>query len=108
MAQDFTRYAVQATNSAGTIFTANSNDAVIGIRIANIVTSAIKIDVFVSVWGSQTRFICKYLSIPPNSAVELVSGGAKFVMQSTDVLKVESDTASSADVYVSVVDSISA
>ena len=36
------------------------------------------------------------------------SGGAKFVMQSTDVLKVESDTASSADVYVSVVDSISA
>ena len=108
MAQDFTRYAVQATNSAGTIFTANSNDAVIGIRIANIVTSAINIDVFVSVCVSQTRFICKDLSIPPNSAVELVSGGAKFVMQSTDVLKVESDTASSADVYVSVVDSISA
>ena len=108
MAQDFTRYAVQATNSAGTIFTANSNDAVIGIRIANIVTSAIKIDVFVSVGGSKTRYICKDLSIPPNSAVELVSGGAKFVMQSTDVLKVESDTASSADVYVSVVDSISA
>ena len=46
--------------------------------------------------------------VPPNSAVELVSGGAKFVMQSTDILKVESDTASSADVYVSVVDSISA
>ena len=48
MAQDFTRYAVQATNSAGAVFTANSNDAVIGIRIANILTSAIKIDVFVS------------------------------------------------------------
>jgi hypothetical protein len=41
MAQDFTRYSVQATNSAGTVFTANSNDAVIGIRIANILTSAI-------------------------------------------------------------------
>ena len=108
MAQDFTRYAVQATNSAGTVFTANSNDAVIGIRIANILTSAIKIDVFVSVGGSTTRYNCKDLSIPPNSAVELVSGGAKFVMQSTDILKVESDTASSADVYVSVVDSISA
>ena len=59
MAQDFTRYAVQATNSAGTVFTANSNDAVIGIRIANILTSAIKIDVFVSVGGSTTRYICK-------------------------------------------------
>ena len=108
MAQDFTRYAVEATNSATTVFTANSNDAVIGIRIANKVSSAIAIDVFVSVGGSTTRYICKDLSIPPNSAVELVSGGAKFVMQSTDVLKVESDTASSADVYVSVVDSISA
>jgi len=29
-------------------------------------------------------------------------------MQNTDVLKVQSDTATSADVYVSVVDSISA
>tara|TARA_R100000005_G_C4880113_1_gene132212 strand:- start:190 stop:516 length:327 start_codon:yes stop_codon:yes gene_type:complete len=108
MAQDFTRYAVQATNSATTVFTANSNDAVIGIRIANILTSAITVDVFVSVGGSTTRYICKGLSVPPSSAVELVSGGAKFVMQNTDVLKVESDTASSADVYVSVVDSISA
>ena len=108
MAQDFTRYAVQATNSAGTVFTANSNDEVIGIRIANIVTSAITIDVFVAVGGSTNRYICKDLSIPPNSAVELVSGGAKFVMQNTDILKVESDTATSADVYVSVVDSISA
>ena len=108
MAQDFSRYAVEATNSATTVFTANSNDAVIGIRIANKVSSAIAIDVFVSVGGYTTRFICKDLSIPPNSAVELVSGGAKFVMQNTDVLKVESDTASSADVYVSVVDSISA
>jgi hypothetical protein len=33
MAQDFVRYSAQATNSAGTIFTANSNDAVIGIRV---------------------------------------------------------------------------
>ena len=29
-------------------------------------------------------------------------------MQNTDILKVQSDTATSADVYVSVVDSISA
>ena len=42
------------------------------------------------------------------NALLVARNGAKFVMQSTDVLKVESDTASSADVYVSVVDSISA
>jgi hypothetical protein len=69
---------------------------------------AITIDVFVTITGPTDRYIAKGLSIPPSSSVELVTGGAKFVMQSTDILKVESDTATSADVYVSVVDSISA
>ena len=35
------------------------------------------------------------------------NGGAKVVMQSGDALKVKSNTASSADVWVSVVDAIS-
>jgi hypothetical protein len=108
MAQDFVRYSAQATNSASTIFTANSNDAVIGIRVTNTTAGAITIDVFVTITGPTDRYIAKGLSIPPSSSVELVTGGAKFVMQNTDVLKVESDTATSADVYVSVVDSISA
>jgi hypothetical protein len=108
MAQDFVRYSAQATNSASTIFTANSNDAVIGIRVTNTTAGAITIDVFVTISGPTNRYIAKGLSIPPSSSVELVTGGAKFVMQSTDILKVESDTATSADVYVSVVDSISA
>ena len=108
MAQDFTRYDALATTSDATIFTSNSNDAVIGVRIANILTSAITVSVFVSVGGSSTRYIVKDLSIPPASAVELVQGGAKFVMQSTDVLKVVANTSNCAHVYVSVVDAISA
>lgn len=108
MAQDFVRYSAQATNSPSTIFTANSNDAVIGIRVTNTTASAITIDVFVTITGPTNRYIAKGLSIPPSSSVELVTGGAKFVMQNTDALKVESNTATSADVYVSVVDSISA
>jgi hypothetical protein len=108
MAQDFVRYTTQATNSASTIFTASSNDAVIGIRVTNTTAGAITIDVFVTIAGPTNRYIAKGLSIPPSSSVELVTGGAKFVMQNTDILKVESDTATSADVYVSVVESISA
>jgi hypothetical protein len=108
MAQDFVRYTAQATNSATTVFTANSNDAVIGIRVTNTTAAAITIDVFVTISGPTDRYIAKDLSVPPASSIELVTGGAKFVMQNTDVLKVESDTATSADVYVSVVDSISA
>ena len=108
MAQDFVRYSAQATNTASTIFTANSNDAVIGIRVTNTTAGTITIDVFVTITGPTNRYIAKGLSIPPSSSVELVTGGAKFVMQNTDILKVESNTATSADVYVSVVDSISA
>ena len=108
MAQDFVRYSAQATNTSSTIFTANSNDAVIGIRVTNTTGGTITIDVFVTITGPTNRYIAKGLSIPPSSSVELVTGGAKFVMQNTDILKVQSDTATSADVYVSVVDSISA
>jgi len=108
MAQDFVRYSAQATNTASTIFTANSNDAVIGIRVTNTTAGTITIDVFVTITGPTNRYIAKGLSIPPSSSVELVTGGAKFVMQSTDLLRVQSNTATSADVYVSVVDSISA
>jgi hypothetical protein len=36
-----------------------------------------------------------------------LDGGAKVVLQSGDILNVKSDTASSADVWVSVVDTIS-
>jgi hypothetical protein len=47
------------------------------------------------------------LSIPPASSVELIQGGAKVVMQNTDVLKGQSSAASSVDAWVSFVDSIS-
>jgi hypothetical protein len=39
--------------------------------------------------------------------LQVLDGGAKIVMQSGDALNVKSDTASSADVWVSVVDAIS-
>jgi len=107
MAQDFVRYTAQATTSATNIFTADSKDAVIGIRVTNTTAGTITIDVFVTITGPTNRYIAKSLSIPSSSSVELVTGGAKFVMQNTDILKVQSDTATSADVYVSVVDSIS-
>jgi vancomycin permeability regulator SanA len=100
MAQDFTRYSAEATDSATTIFTANSNDAVIGVRVTNTTAAAIAIDVWVSVSGSTDRYIAKDLSIPPASSVELVTGGAKFVMQNTDVLKVQSQILQHQQMYM--------
>ena len=49
-------------------------------------------------------------AIEINSSAQMAvksDGGAKIVMQSGDALKVKSNTASSADVWVSVVDAIS-
>jgi len=45
--------------------------------------------------------------IPPNSAVELIQGGAKIVLKNGDILKAKSNTASSLDIVTSFIDDIS-
>jgi len=108
MAQDF-RNAIaraQGTNAAG-ILTAGDYDAVIGIRIANILTTTIKVDMYV-VRSSANYYLCKGLSIPPNSSVELIQGGAKVVLVNGDVLTHDCDTDSAMDIWVSYIDTISA
>ena len=52
-------------------------------------------------------FLAKGVSIPPNSAIELIQGGAKIVLKSGDVLEAVSNTASSLDVVTSYIDTIS-
>ena len=58
--------------------------------------------------GSTHYYSIKDAPMRVGSALQVLDGGAKVVMQASDVLKVQSDTASSADVWVSVVDTISA
>ena len=49
MAQDFERnIARNIGTTAVTIFTANSDDAVVGINLANTITSQVKVSVFVT------------------------------------------------------------
>ncbi len=118
MAQDFER-AVAADSSgdvaigdtARTIMTSNSDDALIGIRLANIHGSAaITADVYITSsasGGSADSYIVKNASIPFGSSLELIDGGAKIVLQSGDVLKAVCNTANSLNVWVSYVDAIS-
>ena len=47
MAQDFEGSGAQITNSATTLLTANSDDALVGIRLANVLTSAVTVSVFI-------------------------------------------------------------
>jgi len=111
MAQDFTRKVNKLTNSDAVVFKAANSDAVIGIRIANIIATAITADVYIDPLDSGNAanyiYIAKTLSIPPNSSVELVQGGAKFVMINTDEMHALVSTADGADMLTSVVQQIS-
>ena len=107
MAQDFERNTSNAVGtSAATLRTANSDDAIVGIMIANVATSQINVEVYIND-GSNDIHLVKDAPIPVGSSLQVLDGGAKIVMQSGDALKVKSDTASSADGWVSVVAAIS-
>ena len=89
-----------------TLITGGDFDAVIGIRCCNVLTSTIEVDVFIENGGND-HFLAKGVVVPPNSAIELIQGGAKIVLASTDTLEAVSDTASSLDVVCSYIDTIS-
>ena len=106
MAQDFRNDLQSAVGtSEATLVTGGNYDAVIGIRLCNILTSTIEVDVYIV--NSGNKYIAKGVVIPPNSAIELIQGGAKIVLDSTNTLEAVSDTASSLDVTVSYIDTIS-
>ena len=109
MAQNFRRFtARQVGTSAVTLFTADSFDTVIGIALANVIDSEIKVDVILNdADSSNDVYLIKNAPIINGQALQVIDGGAKYVVKSGDVLKVVSDTASSCDVIVSVVDAIS-
>ena len=105
MAQDFESTATQITNSETALLTANSDDAIIGLRLTNILTSSVTVDIYIDKGGAGTdRYIAKTLSIPPATSVELIQGGAKVVLQNGDVLYGLASAASSVDAFVSRVD----
>ena len=107
MSQDFEiNTANEVGTGASTLRTANSDDAIVGITVANVHSSQITVEVYIND-GSNDIHIVKDAPIPAGGALQVLDGGAKIVMVSGDALKVKSNTASSADVWVSVVDAIS-
>ena len=107
MAQNFRRYTSNAVGTgATTVHTANSYDCIVGISVANILGSTINVDIYIND-GANDIYLVKTAPIASGGALQVLAGGAKFVMQNADAIKVKSDTASSSDVYVSAVDDIS-
>ena len=118
MAQDFERAVAKDSTSdinigttARAVIDSNSDDAIVGIRMANVATSQINVDCFVrtaAAGGSDLDvYLIKNAPIPVGSSLQVLDGGAKIVMQNNDILKVQSSVDNTADVWVSAVDDIS-
>ncbi len=107
MAQNFRRYTSNNVGTgAATLFTSDSYDTVVGISVSNVTASSVIASVYIND-SSNDIYLIKDAPIPAGSSLQVLDGGAKFVVQSGDALKVISDTASSLDVWVSTVDAIS-
>ena len=107
MAQNFRRYTSNNVGtSPATVLTADSFDTIVGISVANVSSGTINVDVYIND-GSNDIYLIKNAPITQGSMLQIIDGGSRFVVQSGDALKVKSDVASSADVWVSAVDSIS-
>ena len=84
MAQDFERNTANAVGTgATTLRTANSDDAIVGITVANVHSSQITVEVYIND-GSNDIHIVKDAPIPAGSALQLLDGGAKMVVQNGD------------------------
>ena len=110
MAQDFERTITANidTSLADIRATSDSDDAIVGIRLTNILASQIEVDVAVTADNNTVAgYIIKNAPIPAGSSLELIDGGSKIVLQSGDKLRAKSNATNSLDVIVSAVDAIS-
>ena len=108
MAQDFEStfaYSLQS-GSFTTLLTSNSDDAVVGMRFANLHSGSVTVDVKVA-RSSVDYHLIKDAPIPAGGSLELIDGGSKVVIMSGDVLKARASKTGSVDAAISYIDSIS-
>lgn len=91
--------------AAVSVYTAPSatQTTAIGMTIANVTSSNITVDVYVTV-SSVDYYIVKGASVPVGGALVPIGGDQKLVLETGDVIKVVSSAASSADVNFSVLE----
>ena len=93
-------------NSDMTVYTCPSSTqtTVIGLSVANIVTSQITVDVKLDKGTGDDVFLIKDAPVPVGSSLVVVGGDQKLVLEATDAVKVQSDTANSADTAMSILE----
>src|SRR5210317_2278972 len=89
--------------SAATVYTCPASTAttVIGLSLANIISTSITADIQVENNDGDNIYIVKDAPIPIGGALVAIGGDQKLVLNESDVLKVTSSDASSVDVALS-------
>lgn len=90
------------TSPQGYTVPSATTTTVIGMTVANRTASNITVDVeVVDTSAAVTAFIVKDAIVAPGGSIVVIGGDQKVVLETTDVLQVTSDTASSADTVIS-------
>jgi hypothetical protein len=81
----------------------NTEVTVIGLDIANTSSSQVLVDATLND-GSNDTYLIKEAPIPSGGSLVVIGGDQKVVLEPTDSIKVKSDTASSIDVVMSILE----
>jgi hypothetical protein len=108
MANNFKR---KLSRSVGTSLTAvgsytvpsSTETTVIGLVVANTTSSQVLIDATVNDSSNDT-YLIKQAPVPSGGSIVIIGGDQKVVLEVGDSLKVKSDTASSVDVVMSILE----
>jgi outer membrane protein assembly factor BamA len=93
-----------AANTDLTVYTvpASTTTIIIGLTISNLTNNSITADVKLENVNGDNIHIGKNLPIPSGSSLNALTG--KVVMETGDILKVQSDTVNSADIALSIME----
>lgn len=108
MANTFKRYASRDVGtSAATVGSytvgASTQTTLIGLTVANKTASVIAVDIIHND-GSNDTYVVKGAPVPAGGSLVAVGGDQKIVLETGDSIKAVSDTASSADVLMSLLE----
>ena len=95
-----------SNSSLATLYTVPSatTGIILGAALANKTGNTITAPLaFTDTSASTTTYMLSAVQIPPNTTLE-VFGGQKYVLEATDVLKVQASAASSLDVTLAVLE----
>lgn len=94
-----------AANTPITVYTtpASTTTIVIGLTLSNLVTQSIAATVLIENSDGDNVTFLKNVPLPQGSAIEVMAGN-KIVLETGDVLKVQSNVANSLDTTLSIME----